>query len=62
MLAAAKGLKLQSVLSGRTPTAMISNNVLTVGQTISGWTVAEIHPRYVVLTWETHKFELRMGS
>lgn len=51
-----ESLVLQSVLTGsRGSSAMISNNLLTEGQSICGWTVESIHPRQVVL----RKDELR---
>jgi len=60
-LAAAKTLKLQSVLvGGREPTAMISQNLLTEGQTIKGWTVSRITPTEVELTWRDRKHVLEM--
>lgn len=56
MQLSAQGLKLQSVLVGRHgATAMISNNLISEGQIISGWRVAKIRPRQVVLTWKEHK-------
>jgi hypothetical protein len=39
---------------------MISNQVLTVGQSIRGWTVVEITPRQVVLAWKSHRHILTM--
>lgn len=56
-----RDLSLQSVLTGSTgATAMISGTVLTVGQTIRGWTVVEIAPRQVVLQWKSHRHILSM--
>ncbi len=55
-----RDVQLQSVLMGSTPTAMISNNLLTEGQTLQGWTVAEIDTRRVVLTWQGHRHVLTM--
>lgn len=55
-------LSLQSVMTGSAgATAMISNNLLTVGQTISGWTVADIQPRQVTLRWgdQTHVLKMK---
>ena len=58
---AARKLQLQSVLSGAgKPSAMISNNLITEGQVISGWTVAEIQSRQVILTWRDRQFILQM--
>jgi hypothetical protein len=60
-VARAKRLKLQSVLSGRNGSkALISDNLLSEGQTIDGWTVSKINPRNVVLTWEGHQYVLEM--
>ena len=56
-----RDLSLQSVLIGSSgATAMISNNVLTVGRQIRGWTVVEIAPRQVVLEWKSHRHILTM--
>ncbi len=60
-LAAVKQLKLQSVMMGsHGAMAMISNNLLTEGQQISGWTVRSIRPREVVLTWGSQEYLLIM--
>lgn len=60
-LAAVKTLRLQSVLTGEHgATAMISNNLLTEGQKIRGWTVESIRSRQVVLIWQGHTYVLRM--
>ncbi|MFA6133125.1 MAG: hypothetical protein WC869_03795 [Phycisphaerae bacterium] len=60
-LAAVKQLRLQSVLTGpRGNTAMISNNLLSEGQVIQGWSVAKIMPREVTLTWKDQTFQLKM--
>ncbi len=62
-LAAAAKLSLQSVLMGNHETvAMISNNLLTEGQTIQGWTVSKIEPREVTLTWNDQKYVLHMAE
>ncbi len=56
-----RDLELQSVLTGSAgSTAVVSNNVLTVGQKIRGWTVVEIAPRQVVLEWKSHRHILTM--
>lgn len=56
-----KKLVLQSVLTGsREPVAMISNNLLTEGQKISGWLLTKIDPRSVTLTWQDKTYVLRM--
>jgi len=60
-LAAAETLRLQSVLMGsRQTVAIISDNLLTQGQSISGWTVHKILPREVILRRKDQKFVLRM--
>jgi hypothetical protein len=60
-MAGAKALKLQSVIAGSGgATAMISNNLLTVGQRISGWTVRKIDARQVVLAWKNQTYTLEM--
>ena len=54
-------LTLQSVLTGSAgATAIVSNNVLTVGQKVGDWTVVEIAPRRVVLEWQSHRHILTM--
>ena len=61
--AAAKRMQLQSILSsthGKRKVAMISNNLLTEGQRIDGWTVVQIQPRSVTLKWKDRTFVLRM--
>jgi len=61
--AAAKRMQLQSILSsthGKRKVAMISNNLLTEGQQIDGWTVVQIQPRSVTLKWKDRTFVLRM--
>lgn len=60
---AVKTLTLQSVVMGtRRRAAIISNNLLTEGQTIQGWTVTEIQPKEVTLTWKDQKHVLRMSQ
>jgi hypothetical protein len=60
-MAAVRQLKLQSVLTGpHGATAMISNNLLTEGQAIQGWTVAKIDPREVTLTWKDQSAKLKL--
>ena len=55
-----KELKLQSIISGREPAALIDNNMVGVGQKIAGWTVVDIQPQQVKLTWrdQTHTLYL----
>jgi hypothetical protein len=58
---AARTLTLQSVLTGAAgATAVISNNLLTEGQTIRGWTISKIGFKEVVLTWKDQTFVLKM--
>jgi len=60
-LAEVRQLKLQSVLMGpQGARAMISNNVLAKGQTISGWTIESIKPREVLLSREGQTYLLQM--
>ncbi len=60
-VARAKTLNLQSVLKGSgSSRALISDTLVSQGETIAGWTVEEIRPRSVVLTWEEHRFVLEM--
>ena len=62
-LAEAKKLELQSVLAGtHGATAMISNNLLTKGQSIRGWTVEKIFPRRVVLIRNGRRYTLEMAK
>ncbi|MCY2928269.1 MAG: hypothetical protein NTV86_02000 [Planctomycetota bacterium] len=56
-------LSLQSVLVGsQAPAAMISNNLLTRGQQINGWTLVEINPRSVVLERKGTTYVLTMAE
>ena len=59
-LADVKRLRLQMVVAGAAPTAVISDCFLEVGGVIQGWRVAEILPRQVVLTWQDKKHVLEM--
>jgi len=59
-MAEVKKLRLQSILVGRQTAAMVSNNLLTTGQTINGWTVSRIEPREVELTWKDQKYVLEL--
>ncbi len=51
-------LKLQTVMMGRRPAAMINNTMLTTGSRLGEFTVAEIQNDRVILTYNTSKFEL----
>jgi hypothetical protein len=56
-----RDLTLQSVLTGSSgATAIVSNEVLTVGQNVRGWTVVEIAPKQVVLQWKSHRHIMTM--
>jgi hypothetical protein len=57
---AVKTLRLQSVLIGKCPAALVSNNLVTTGQNIKGWTVSKIAPREVELTWKDQKYVLEL--
>lgn len=58
---AVKSLKLSTVMISPTQkVAIISNNLLSVGQKISGWTVAGIEPGRVVMRFRKHEYELKM--
>jgi len=59
-LARVKRLSLQMVVTGPVPKASISDCFLGVGGVIQGWTVAEILPQKVVLTWRDKKYILEM--
>lgn len=60
-LTAVGQLTLQSVLTGSSgATAMISNNILSEGQTIRGWTIISIKPREVLLKWNDQRYVLKM--
>lgn len=60
-IAAVGQLTLQSVLTGSSgATAMISNNILSEGQTIRGWTIISIRPREVLLKWNDQRYVLKM--
>jgi hypothetical protein len=55
-----KMLRLQAVLEGKQTTAMISSNLVTVGQTIKGWKVVRIDTREVELSWKDKSYVLEM--
>jgi len=62
-LAAVKTLNLQSVIiRGESRVALISDNLLTEGQTIHGWTVKKIGPREVHLQWRDQDYILKMSE
>lgn len=56
-----KMLQLQSILTGANgATAMISNNLLTEGQKIQGWTVTKIEADRVILQFKERQHILRL--
>ncbi|MCY2925074.1 MAG: hypothetical protein NT031_06475 [Planctomycetota bacterium] len=60
---AVQKLTLQPVLVGsQAPAAMISNNLLTRGQQINGWTLVEINNRSVVLERNGTTYTLTMAE
>ncbi|MHC4981938.1 MAG: hypothetical protein ACYTF6_02075 [Planctomycetota bacterium] len=57
----AEKLTLQTILTGSSGSmAMISNNLLTEGQKIRGWTVSTIGPNEVVLTWKNKTYVMKL--
>ena len=62
VIEAVKQLSLQTILSGADgkAKAMISNNLLSEGQGIAGWTISKINPRDVVLTWKDQTYTLKL--
>ncbi|MFP3936892.1 MAG: hypothetical protein ACLFVW_01030 [Phycisphaerae bacterium] len=60
-LSRVKSLRLQSVLSGQSDSrALISDTLVSEGETIEGWTVSEIRRRSVILTWNDRSYVLQM--
>ncbi len=58
---AAKSLHLQSILKGSDGAkALISNNLLSEGDLIQGWTIRRIEPKQVLLDWKDHTYVLEM--
>ena len=56
-----KRLELQSVLTGgETPTAIISGNLVSEGQTVDGWTVKSIKSKGIILKWRNQERPLMM--
>ncbi len=55
-------LTLQTVMMGSKQVAIISDNLLSVGEKIEMFTVKRIDPKMVVLTWKDSEFELKMES
>jgi hypothetical protein len=54
------GLKLQSVMVGRTSVAMINNRMVTTGAKVGELTVTTIEPGRVLLNYEKNTFELKL--
>jgi len=61
-LARMRALRLQSIMMGGRAgaTAIISNNLVTAGQKLDGFTVRRITPKTAVLTWRDQTFTLEM--
>jgi hypothetical protein len=60
---AVQTLALDSILrGGDSAVAMISSNVVTVGQTIKGWTVTRITSTEVELAWQDQKYVLTISN
>jgi len=56
-----RNLRLQSIMQGSGgATAMITNNLLTEGQKIRGWTVKKIDADQVLLTFQEHEHVLKL--
>ena len=61
MMKVARSLRLQTVLIGKQkPYALVSNNLVTTGQTIQGWLVVRIAPGQVELRWKNKTHVLTM--
>jgi hypothetical protein len=56
------GLKLQSVMLGKTSIAMVNNRMLTVGAKIGELTVGSIEANRVVLKYGENKYELKLSQ
>jgi hypothetical protein len=60
-MTALKGFQLQSIIMGRSGgIAVISNNLLTMGQKIEGFVVKSIEPKRVVLSFQGKDYSLYM--
>jgi hypothetical protein len=57
-----KGLKLHSVMLGRTPVAMINRNMVQVGNRLGDLTVVSIEADRVLLGYEKNVFELKLSQ
>ena len=50
--ARAKALKLQTIMMGANPTAIVDGSMVTLGETLaSDWTLIEINPYEIILEW-----------
>jgi hypothetical protein len=54
------GLKLQSVMVGKTSVAMINNRMVTTGAKLGELTVTTIEPGRVLLNYDKNTFELKL--
>ena len=59
-LEAVQTLRLKSIIAGDQTVAMISSNIVGVGETIKGWTVVRIDPKDVELSWKDKNHVLEM--
>jgi len=57
---AVEALRLQAVMGGDPPTALISGNPVRVGMVVNGWIVTHIRAREVELAWRDRKYVLEM--
>jgi len=55
-------LRLQSVVGGRMPVAVINDQLFRVGQTVNGFEITRIHDMAVRLTAEGETFQLKMDD
>ncbi|MGN6367222.1 MAG: hypothetical protein ACTHN5_03070 [Phycisphaerae bacterium] len=55
-------LKLQSVMLGRTPIAMVNNRMLTINAKIGDLTVASIEANRVIFKYGENRFELKLAQ
>ena len=56
----ARGLTLQSVITGGEPRAMINGRFMKIGQSVDGFELLEIHERSVILRMQDVKLRLSM--
>jgi hypothetical protein len=60
VLKAAQGLRVQSILAGKTPTCMINSKMYVQGQEVEGFTIERITTAGVLVKQKDYKFELRI--